>query len=239
MSQSFALTLRQRCSWDGERIELFNAAFRRYWERTTSLAARTRTWMPPRLRHVALVRDPLSVRPYVQMLNTSSWMLYEQDFDAATSTAELAAYLLVHGDRMALTGEVTRAAILDAAYWFERTDDECQSFTRGAQQSTRPDADAFRALAAAFPWLRQLSHETLRPPTLIKAYRPIPNTGLLVRKDLEAEPQALVHEWGDVANRALARFRSRSTRASAASITRLVDWLVVRDRRRRQGAVLL
>lgn len=225
MSQSFAQTLRQRCGWDDERVELFNAAFRRYWERTTSLAARTLTWMPPRLRHVALVRDPMSVRPYVQLLNTSSWMLYEQDFDTATSTPELAAYLLVHADRMALTGEVTRAAVLDAAYWFERTDDECRSFARGAQQSTRPDADAFRALAAALPWLRQLSHETLRPPALINAYRAIPNSGLLVRKDLEAAPQALVRQWGDVANHALAQFRGRSTRADSRSITRLTDWL--------------
>jgi hypothetical protein len=223
---TFSAMLRRCAGWEDARVELFNAAFSRYWQRTAALARRTRTWMPPRLRHVALVRDPWSVRPYIQVLNISSWMLYEQDFDPATSSAELAAYLLVHGDRMALTGEVTRAAIHDAAYWFDRNEGECESFSEGAARSQRPDADAIRALAAALPWLRQLSHETLRPPTLISAYRAIPGTGLLVRKDLEEKAPALVNRWREVADDALKRFRSRLPRADAKAVARITDRLV-------------
>jgi hypothetical protein len=166
------------------------------------------------------------IRPYVQILNTSAWLLYACDFEPTTSSAELAAYLFVHGDRMALTGEVTRAAIDNAAYWFGRTQAECDDFSAGAGRSTRPDADAFRALAKATPWLRQLSHETLRPPALASEYLPIPATGLLVRRDLQFEPAALVRRFEDAARGAVSRFYSRLRPADPKDVGGVCDWLV-------------
>jgi hypothetical protein len=211
--------------WDRPRVDLFNIAFALYWERTSALASRTRTWAPPRLRHVAVVLEPLTVRPYAQLLNTSAWTLYDCDFDPRLSHPEFAAYLLVHGDRMALTGEVTAAALHNAAYWFERTDAECAAFGAAAAQSCRPDADAFRALAAATAWLPQLFHEDLRPPPPGAAVRAIPGTGLRVPHSLEASPPALTQEWTRVAQRAVAAFQNAWHAPDREAAAHLCDWL--------------
>jgi hypothetical protein len=47
----------------------------------------------------------MALRPYTQLLNTSTWTTYASDFDPATTSHEelFATYVLVHGDRMALT----------------------------------------------------------------------------------------------------------------------------------------
>src|SRR5262249_4320556 len=148
--------------------------FTRYWERSASLARRTAGWPPPRLRHVAVVTEPLDVRPYVSLLNTSAWLLYASDVDPERSDAEFVACLLAHGDWMAHTGEVALAAVRGAAWWLERTDDECAAFSAAATRSTRPDAAAWRALAGALPWLRRLHHASLRPPLVLSPHRPIP-----------------------------------------------------------------
>ena len=105
------------------------------------------------------MRDPLGVRPYVSLLNTSTWLLYASDVDPACSDPELLACLLAHGDWMAQTGEVAFAAVRGAAWWLERTDDECAAFAAAVARSARPDAAAWRALADALPWLRRLHHD--------------------------------------------------------------------------------
>jgi hypothetical protein len=226
MSPALAALLVARRNWTAAQIDLFNAAFALYWERTTALAERTRSWAPPRVRHVAIVHDPLALRPYAQLLNTSAWTAYACDFDPATSHPELAAYVLVHGDRMALTGEVSEAAVQAAAYWLERTDAECTAFAGAAARSTRPDADAYRALATALPWLRQLFHETLRPPRAdLASLRSIPQTGLLVPQPLAAEPPALVTRWAAAARGAVSAYHRRWQRADAGALTVLCDWL--------------
>ncbi len=226
MRGEFAALIMARRGWDTRRVEFFNAAFRRYWTRTQRLASQTGTWAPPRVRHVALVQDALAVPPYVQLLNTSSWMLYDSDFDPVASHVEFAAYLLVHGDRMALTREVTMAAIANAAYWFERTDAECADFGAAAARSNRPDAEAFRSLAAALPWLRELRHETLRPAPA-GTCRVIPGTGLLVPRRLEAAPTALLNEWTTAAQTAVAAFDARWHAHEPAPVGALCDWLAV------------
>lgn len=222
---TFADLLVRRAGWDAARIELFNTAFQRYWARGAALAARTHAWAPPRLRHAAIVRDADLIRPYVQMLNVSAWTLYEADFDPETSTAEFAAYLFVHGDRMVQTGEVTRAALLDAPYWFDRDDTECAAFAVGAQASTRPDADGFRAVAEALPWLRQLSHQTLRRPALVSAYGSIAGSELLVRPGLEDGPPALVRGWEQAATVAVSRFHAHQSAADPRAVSRVCNWL--------------
>jgi hypothetical protein len=174
---------------------------------------------------VAIVGEPLSVRPYVQLLNTGAWMLYDADFDPERSHPELAAYLLALGDRMALSGEVATAAIHAAAWWLERTDEECDAFARAAGSSSRPDAAGLRAVAASLPWLRRLRHETLKPLVIASPHRSIPATGLLVPPEVEAEPPALVARWKTVAEDTLARYRSACRSSGAAETRALCDWL--------------
>jgi hypothetical protein len=221
----FAALLRERCAWDDARSALFDTAFTLYWTRTTALAAHSCHWAPPRLRHVAVLRTPLAVRPYVQLLNTSAWLLYESDFDPAASHAEFATYLLVHGDRMAQSGEVSSAALGTAAYWFARRDDECAAFAAAAARATRPDAAGFQAVAAALPWLRQLYEDELRPAPAAMAGRSIPGTGLLVPGCMERHPPALVHEWSSVAQRAVAVFHAAWAKPVPAAVSMLCDWL--------------
>jgi len=213
-------------------LDLFQAAFVLYWQRCAALAQRTRTWPAPRLRHAAIVATPDDVRPYAQMLNTSAWTLYAADLDPAASHAELVAYLLALGDRMAVTGEVTMASVHCAPWWFERGDDECAAFTAAARRSIRPDADGLRAVADAVPWLRRLRHEALRPPPRIvipgrgeERHRPIPASGLLVPQALEREPPALVERWTRVATRAVARHHECWRAPDRAALDALLRWL--------------
>src|SRR5688572_22783323 len=174
MSRELARELQERRGWSTAWTELFDRSFALYWSRSAELARRTRTWMPPRIRHAAIVTTESAVRPYAQLLNTSAWTLYVADFDPGRSHPEFGAYLFAHGDRMALTGEVTLAALHDAAWWLERTDEECAAFAAAAARATRPDAAGYRAVAAALPWLRRLRHETLAPPTASSPHRAIP-----------------------------------------------------------------
>src|SRR4051794_20819040 len=132
MSRELAVLLRDDPRWDDARTALFDAGFRLYFARATALARRTRTWPAPRLRHAAVVTDPAAVRPFVQLLNTSAWLLYADDFDPSRSHPELAAYLFVLGDRMALSGEIASAPLHAAAYWLDRSDDECAAFAAAA-----------------------------------------------------------------------------------------------------------
>jgi hypothetical protein len=225
MSLEFAAVLDQRCGWSAAQTDFFDRSFGLYWSRSDGLAKRTRTWMPPRLRHVAIVVAPEDVRPYVQLLNTSAWMLYGSDFDPECSDPELAAYLFAHGDRMALSGEITLAALHNAAWWLERSDDECAAFAAAADRSTRPDAAGFQALARALPWLRRLRHETLDPPLVVSPHRAIPGTGLLVPQAIEHEPRGLVDAWAGAARRAVDAYKASWQTAPTNAVAEICEWL--------------
>jgi len=224
MDAAFAAALAGR-GWSAEKVALFDRAFGLYWTRAEALSRRTTTWAPPRLRNVAVLADGELIPPYVQLLNTSTWTLYDCDFDPHDSDPELAAYLFAHGERMALSGEATQAALRNAAYWFDRSPAERSAFQQAARRSRRPDAAAFRALADAVAWLPQLGHETLRPVPPAHQYRPIPETGLLVPPTLVEAPPRLVDAWTAAANAALQRYHGGWRRHDAAALRSLVDWI--------------
>ena len=226
MSRPFAALLRARCGWGDDWIAMFDRAFSLYWSRTLALAQRTRTWAPPRLRHVGIVRDRSRVRPYAQLLNTSAWTVYECDFDPGLSNPELGAYVLVHGDRMALLGEVSLAAVHNAAYWFERTATERAAFAAAAARSPRPDADAYRALAEATEWLARLHHETLRPPSTPAGHRAVPGTGLLVPDALVDRPPDLTERWAVAARGTLRAFHAAWRAPDRDAVAAVCEWLV-------------
>lgn len=190
-------------------IALFDEGFRRYWQRTLRLAQRSPGFAPPRRRHVVVVHEPDAVRPYASLLNTTAWTLYACDLAPDTAHPELVAFLLRLGDRMGELGEVTRAALWEAPYFFDRDEEECAAFARAAESSTRPDADALRALARALPWLRRLHHVALRPAPDGVTVREIPGSGLLVPEQLLAEPPALVAAWEGAAREIVTRFHAR------------------------------
>lgn len=225
MSRELAGELRQRRDWSQARIDLFDRSFGLYWTRSAALARRTRTWMPPRIRHAAIVTVERGVRPYAQLLNTSAWTLYAVDFDPACSHPELGAYLFAHGDRMALSGEVTLAALHNAAWWLERTDEECAAFASAAARSTRPDATGLHAIATSLPWLRRLRHEVLAPPPASSPHRAIPGTGLLVPQAIEPEPRRLVDAWTTAARRTIDAYRASWQAAPTRVLRDLTDWL--------------
>jgi hypothetical protein len=225
MSREFAAFAAERAGWSPATVALFDTGFARYWERGASLARRTATWPPPRRRHVAVVGRPHDVRPWVQLLNTSAWLVYASDLDPVSSDAEFFAFLLAHGDWMAQTGEVAFAAVRGAAWWLERSDAECAAFAAAAARSTRPDAAAWRSLADALPWLRQLGHETLRPPQIVSPRRAIPGTGLLVPRALEAEPPRLAERWTAVAHDTLASYQAAWRGSEPAAVRDLSGWL--------------
>lgn len=225
MQAAFADLVRERAGWTAERVRLFDRGFALYWARGEALAARTRSWVAPRLRHVAVVEDPLSVRPYAQLLNTSAWTVYGADLDPHASDPELFAYLLVLGDRMATSGQVAPAAVQTALWWLERTDEECDAFAEAARRSCRPDAGALCAVADALGWLRRLHHDPLRRPPVIAPYRSIPGTGLLVSPALAAEPPALIATWERVAAGVLDDYRARHRAVRPAAAADLCAWL--------------
>ncbi len=225
MSREIARVIQERRGWSQAWVDLFDRSFALYCARSTALARRTRTWMPPRIRHAAIVTADAGVRPYAQLLNTSAWTLYAGDFDPERSHPEFGAYLFAHGDRLALTGEVTLAALHNAVWWLERTDEECAAFAAAAARAARPDAAGYRAIAAALPWLRRLRHETLAPPVASSPHRAIPGTGLLVPQALEGEPRGLVDAWTTAARRAIDAHRASWQAAPTRVIGELGDWL--------------
>lgn len=225
LSPAFAAWLQQQAAWSHARVALFDAAFAAWWQRATDLARRCRDWPPPRRRNVAIAHSPDDVPPWAQILNTGTWTLYACDFDPDASHPEFAAWLFAHGDRMALTGEVTEAALRNAAWWFERSEAEVAAFAAAAARSLRPDGDALRLVAAAIPWLRRLAHARLRPPALAGTHRPIAGSELLVGRDLEPEPPALVQATTAIARSVVARHQARWQQPHPPALAALCDWL--------------
>ncbi|MEW6272449.1 MAG: hypothetical protein AB1689_24465 [Thermodesulfobacteriota bacterium] len=225
IAPEFAAKLHRRRGWTRPRVALLGDGIALYSRRLEDLARRCGTLAPPRLRSVAVVADADAVRPYAPMLNVGAWTLYECDLDPEHSHVELVAYLLAHGDRMAESGEVTLVGVHLAAWWLERSAEERAAFQRAADASRRPDADVYRAIAAALPWLREVRHTRLRPPRKPGGHRAIPGTGLLVPRAREAEPDRLVGRCREAATATLERFHALWRGRDDAAADALCAWL--------------
>jgi hypothetical protein len=211
--------------WSAARVELLRTGFAKYWERGSALIAATGAWPSPRVRNIGIARDALTLRPYAQVLGTSTWTLYECDLDPASSHAELVAYVLALGDWMAMTGEVTQAGVRSAMWWATTDEPARRAFCEAAARSTRPDADSLRAVASALPWIDGLRHRVMRPPQAADRCREIPGTGILVPDAIEAEPQKLVDVFGANALAAVKTHRSGWKGNAATEIEVLCRWL--------------
>lgn len=217
--------LASRPGWSRAHVELLETGIELFVQRYEALAERATYLSPPRLRNIGVVRDPRDVRPYSQILNESTCALYLDDLAPETSDAELVAFVLAMGERSAETGEILRSAVHLAPWWFERTEEECTRFQRAAQQSPRPDADLYRAIAGAVPWLRELGHRVLRPRRSSGKHREIPGTGLLVPRAHEAAPDRLIGEIQAAATRTLQAFHQQHRGPAPSETGALVEWL--------------
>ena len=223
LSEQYVEFLTTRAA-NGEAIaRTLNQAFPLYWSRTSKLATHTRTWAHPRIRNIAVVDSSSGIPPYVQLLNTTTWTLFDADF--AGQAVEFVVYLLVHGDRMSLTGDATNAALYNAAYWFDRSNEEINAFQSAARASKRPDAEAFALLAAAVPWLQRLAHESLRPPASHTGYRAIARSELFVPREVEGKPVDLLNDWKRIATRTLNRYYKPDSRPDRRVLADTLDWL--------------
>jgi hypothetical protein len=165
MTPAFATRLQARRDVGARWCERFDEAFALAWRRRTELATwAPDQWLPARRQNVCVVTQPERTRPLFLPLDGCSWVLDAHDVEADDGGVEFAAFCSVLAERLALTRDLQRAFVETVGYWLPRTDEEIESFVRGARACRRPDAAAFVALADALPTLRQLHHETLRPP---------------------------------------------------------------------------
>jgi len=225
MTHAMAAALQSQRGWTPAQIDLFDRAFRLYVERSSRLAGELSDWPAPRLRHVAVVHEPWRVRPYAPILNTSSWTMYASDFEPTTSSVELAAYLFVHGDRMTLTGEVSRVALLNAPYWVARSADEIADFHLGARRSTRPDSAALLAIAEAVPWLQRVEHRELAAAVRYDPGRSIAGSQLQLPTGVVAHPARLVDACAAAAAGALQTFHATWAQPDLPALRTLIEWL--------------
>lgn len=220
-----ATALAARPGWSTGHVALLERAIELYWDRYDELAENAAYLSPPRLRNLAVVREASSVRPYAQILNESTTTLHLEDLDPARSDPEYVAYLLAFAERSSETGEILRTAVHLAPWWFARDDEQCARFRDAARASRRPDADLYRAIADALPWLRTLGHRALRPRRSPGAHREIPGTGLLVPRRHEAAPDQLIAEIQRAATTSLRAFHDRHRGPAPGPLEDLHEWL--------------
>ena len=226
MSAEFAGWLKQERNIDQEWIELFNDAFATYRQRAAELEQKNpENWFPPRKQNVCVVIDERATRPYYQPFNKCSWLMYASDFDARSSHRELACYLFLHTERLGLAQNPAAAVAHNLGYWLLRSDDEVAAFADAASRCTRPDAEAFVALAKSLEWIRKMHHPTLRP-LLSKPEEPVgqlPQSGLIATASMQPLLVELVGAFRasvtEVAQRYFAHF------AAPPASTELCDWL--------------
>jgi hypothetical protein len=207
-------------------IARFGEAYRCYRSRAEELARRApETWFPPRKQNVCVVRDAARTRPYYLPFNKSSWLFYAEDFDAQLGDVELGAYLFFHTERLCLTQNPTAAALHNLGYWLLRSGEERAAFARAAARSTRPDAAALRAIAAALGFVERIHHAELAPlGKATEAYGQIPHTGLLVPISLQAEVTALGRAMREASAQVARDYFAGFTPAPGAA-ARLVEWI--------------
>ena len=205
----FAARLAEQPGWTREHVSLLEKALVLYVDRYETLAARFSFLSPPRLKTLAVISQPDSIRPFARILNESCSTLYLSDIDPAISNPEFAAFLLALAERREETGEVLLAPLHLAPWWFERTSAEVDAFSRAARNSPRPDAESYRAIGNASGWMKKLRHRTARPARRSKDFHEIAGTGLLVPHAQKDQPGKLLEQIRNSANQTLASFYAR------------------------------
>lgn len=197
-----------------------------YWLRAEKLRRASKQWFPPRVQHLCLVTDGVATRPYFQPFHASSWLLYREDLDEATSSLEFSIFLLFQAERQYLQQQVGASLTTNLGYLQVLNPAQYEDFLIGCRRSTRPDAEGYRALADALPGLRGLHHVDFDPPTshLPAEHRVLAN-GLAGGAEAQRTIDALHRRWMAAIEGVAAAHRASVRPASAASGQRLKAWL--------------
>jgi hypothetical protein len=228
MSSEYAAELRAERGMSEAWIARFDAGFARYFDRLGELFRRAPgSFFPPRLQNLFVVTDVDGARPYFQPFPKTSWQLYASDFEPDSSSVELACYQFVHAERMGLKQSVVNAFIHNLGYWMVLDDAELDDFRLGAERARGPDADAFRALAASLPVVKQLYHEDLRPPPdqPPEPLGRVTDAGLFIPESLKAALQELAGTAKSTAARNTERYFAKQAQRTGDPSERLSDWL--------------
>jgi hypothetical protein len=212
-------------------VARFDACFARYVARTNELYAKApESWPAARIQHVCLVTEPERTRPYYQPLEGASWLLYASDFDPASGSVELGAYLIALAERAGLVKKLSGSVLRTLSWFVGASDEAVEDFREGAGRSVRPDAPAFVHLAEQLGIVRAFSHDSLAPNPEASgpAFGRVDGTGLVIDKRripvLKGIMTAFDEAGGQVVERYFARQAVRSERAAEATDA-LVAWL--------------
>lgn len=210
-----------------EWFQLLTEAFKLYDARVGDLSNRAPGyWFPPRRQHLCVVLEGAKVRPYFQPFHGSSWLVHEGDFDPERSNPEFAAFQVAQAERLGVVRDVVSGLVCNLSWWTGRQATEVDDFMRACVASSRPDADGYRALAEAIPWLRSVHHEVLSPPTgPISGSVTAPGTGLVLAPELRPRLNALVRKWTEVVRGVAEQHYRSQVGIPGSSPGELVAWL--------------
>jgi len=217
--------LAERCGFSAAWLARFEECFALYWERAEELHRRApRAWLPPRVQNVALATR--AVRPFFQPFHRASWLLYASDFEPALASAELGVHALFQAERLGWLAQLVPGYLANLSYWLLRSDEECERFRADCERTSRPDAGALRAVAAALELVRACHHRELRPRVLVgEAEFELAGSGLAYpvsrRHQAEAFLRRLPRELERSVHEHFARFAAREP----ARLAEFLGWL--------------
>ena len=231
MSDSCERSLLERAAGALDIRHLFDAAFSRMWRVSNALTQKAPDiYPPPRLANVVLLARAERSHPYFRPFVGMSLVLYVADFQPETSSVEHAAYQLILAERLGQTRRMGLAALEALPYLAQLDDDGVADFTRGAERSQRPDAEAARLVAEALPKLRGHLHidglaTAPKPPT---GYGRIKGTPIVVAVEQAPVIQALVKRLDAICGEVVTAYFEREAVRSPAQPTaaeRLLGYL--------------
>jgi hypothetical protein len=193
LSDEFAVELARRGLLDPSFRRLFDDAVTNLKRRQTQLhRAAPEHFLPPRALNWVILRDP-TLHGFFQPFPGMCALLYAADLEEATSSVAHTELQMVVAERVVQTGRLSRAYLAAIPHLLAMTEEEVADFREGARRSTRPDADAVRALAELVPELRsQVETEGLRTPGDPKeGYGRVKGTPLVVPKSFGPALQTL------------------------------------------------
>lgn len=208
-------------------FRLLDEALKLYDERLRELSSRApEHWFPPRRQHLCVILKGSEVRPYFQPFHGSSWLVHESDFDPERSTPEFAAFQIAQAERLGIVRDVVSGFVCNLSWCIGRRPQEVAEFVQACNATERPDAEGYRAMAAAMTWLTGLDHEVLSPPKeALPGSVTIPGTGLVLTSDLRPRMDALVKTWAEAVRGVADRHYRRQAELSGPSHTELFEWL--------------
>ena len=207
-------------------VELFNTAWKKYWQRAKLLyQADPNHWFPPRCQHIGIVTDSSKVRPFFQPFNNNSWLLYRSDFNLKDSSLELATYLFLHAERQWLmqSPDITWRANL--AYFLVLSEQQKHDFHIGCQRSTRPDHLGFQALAEAFPIINTMYHRFFKPPNTEPEASVFTTDHLYIPTTCDVPLNQLKRTWININNECIKNFMLPFSTQKKNNAKQLLNWL--------------